>query len=109
MTEKSTVDVYDSYGNRTTGNALSGIKSSMTAFTNGGKGYVCGGATYIALSSVDIYYDEETTTYEAKIPITAGTSYTLNGTSGTASSSQVLTFNEKVSGTVEYKKGEIPS
>ena len=105
-----TVDVYDSSGNRTIGTDISDARVGLTSFVNGDKGYVCGGGYTVSgdsfmtsLDTVDIYYDE----HIANIPITEGSTYTLNGTSGTATESGVLTFGEKVSGTINYKSGGI--
>ena len=50
------VDVYDSSGNRTTGNALSSPRYELTSFVNGNKGYVCGGAYgNISYKNIDVY------------------------------------------------------
>ena len=104
----SNVDMYDSSGNRSTGKALSVKRSELTSFANGNNAYVCGGATSITTpnSTVDIYYDipESCST---KIPITAGSTYTLNGESGTADVSKVMEFDSKVSGTIKYKAGDM--
>ena len=83
----------------------------LTSFANGNKGYVCGGYDtndgINHYSTVDVYYDTYETLYSAKIPITEGSTYTLNGESGTADVSKVLMFDSKVTGTIEYKKGEL--
>ena len=107
---KFTVDIYDKFGNRTTGTSLSQARHKLTSFANGGKGYVCGGygnTGEIYNSTVDIYYDEEIPYPIAKISITEGTSYTLNGTSGIAETSEVLHFDNKVTGTIKYKNGDL--
>ena len=108
---KFTVDIYDIFGNRTTGTSLSQARHKLTSFANGGKGYVCGGygnTGEMYNSTVDIYYDEEDIpTYSSDVPITEGTSYTLNGTSGIAETSEVLHFDNKVTGTVKYKDGDL--
>lgn len=109
----STVDIYDKYGNRTIGEELSASRELLTSFSNAGRGYVCGGQNQrgpdsVCKYNVDIYYDIPAS-YSAKIPITAGSTYTLNGTTSTATKSQILSFDEKVSGTITYKTGTVPS
>lgn len=98
------VYIFDISGNRTTGIPLSEARSELTSFANGERGYVCGGGY---LETVDIYYDEEIPTYETDLPITAGSTYTLNGTSGVAETSEILHFDDKVTGTIKYKDGDL--
>ena len=47
------------------------------------------------------------TDYTNSIPITEGSVYTLNGESGTADISEVLKFDEAVTGTIKYKEGDL--
>lgn len=106
----SVVDIYDSSGNRTTGIPLNSARDLSTSFVNNSMGYVCGGYNAgTEYSTVDVYYDTYDTIYSTNIPITEGSTYTLNGESGTAEVSEVLTFDTKVTGTIKYKKGSIPS
>ena len=99
----STVDIYDSSGNMTTDTPLSVARRYLTSFVNNSKGYVCGGS----LSDVvDIYYDIPEVLY-TKLPITEGSTYTLNGESGVADVSKIMEFDSKVSGTITYKKGTL--
>ncbi len=79
----------------------------MTSFVNGRRGYLCGGSNGSRLSTVDIYYDTYETTYSANIPITEGSVFNLNNQSGTATESTIMSFDEKVTGTVKYKAGAV--
>lgn len=104
------VEIYDTSGNLSTGTAMSIERANGESFVLNGKGFVLGGSTsdqYTCTSKVDIYYDEYETIYSANIPITEGSTYTLNGESGTADVSEVMTFDSKVSGTIKYKKGDL--
>ena len=101
------VDIYDSSGNRTTGTSLSVSKYNLTSFVNVGRGYVCGGYENTSFrSTVDVYYDIQEVLY-TKLPITEGSTYTLNGKSGVADVSKVMEFDSKVSGTIKYKAGDM--
>lgn len=100
----ASVEIYDSSGNRTDGIDLSKERNSLTSFANGGRGYVCGGQNS---KIVDIYYDQSKVLYTTKLPITEGSTYTLNGESGTADVSKVMEFDSKVSGTIKYKAGDL--
>lgn len=43
----------------------------------------------------------------ANIPVTEGSTYMLNGESGVADLSKILTFNNSVTGTIKYKTGDL--
>lgn len=104
------VDVYDTSGTRTTGNTLNTGRSRSTAFAVGDYGFVCGGYTSSATAVVDQYYHEYETLYFADIPVTEGSTYTLNSESGTADVSEVMTIqcdSTGVTGTIKYKKGDL--
>ena len=105
--QSSSTYVYDSSGNRSTGNSISTARDSMPSFVNNEKGYVCGGLGSSVSSVVDVYSDKYETLYFAKLPITEGSTYTLNGESGTADVSKVMEFDSKVSGTIKYKAGDM--
>lgn len=105
------ITIIDSSENKTTG-SLSVGKTDAGAAYNGSIGVVCGGYNSSLSPSVlrnsDIFYDIPES-YSTKLPITEGSTYTLNGTTATAGASQILSFNSKVSGTIKYKKGTVPS
>lgn len=111
----SVVYVYDTAGNVTTGSPLNTGTHNATSFVLDNKGYVCGGVNDIDWEHLD---DHDTTTYNsdttvfynkyiAHIPITAKSTYTLAGITGTPTVSEVLNFEAKTSGTVDYKRGSI--
>ena len=102
------VDIYTEAGIRSTGKSLSVGRKYLTSFTIGYNGYVCGGTAGSVSKVVDVYYDIPES-YSAKIPITGGSTYTLNGESGTADVSKIMEFDSKASGTIKYKKGTVPS
>ena len=108
------VNIYDVYGNMTIGKSISKERGLMyrTAFVNGSKGYLCGGydgnISPYYLDYVEIYLDTPGELY-TKLPITGGSTYTLNGVSGTADVSKVMEFDSKVSGTIDYRSGTIPN
>ena len=103
-------DMYDSNGTRSAATSLSIARMSPGTIVLGSKGYVCGGNAGSSgdKSRVDVYYDVPES-YSTKLPITSGSTYTLNGTTTTATESQILSFDEKVSGTIKYIAGTIPS
>lgn len=100
------VDIYDISGNRTTGVSLTYGRRDHTSFVNDSKGYVCGGDG--GYKYVEVYFNIPEVV-STKIPITEGSTYTLNGTTATATGSQILSFDKKVSGTITYKTGTVPS
>lgn len=77
----SAVTVYDTSGNRTTGNALSSARACSTSFVLGGKGYVCGGYNGSILATVDIYDASGNRTTGTSLPQTVyhSTSFVIDG------------------------------
>ena len=104
--ETDSVEYYDKNGNLSTGNPLSKARHCLTSFVlSSQRGFVCGGTEqgYYGDSTVDIRYFNYEYIYYAYVPITYGSTYTINGTSGTADYTGSLRYETKVSGTVKYK------
>ena len=49
------------------------------------------------------------TIYSSEIPLPKGSSYILNDASETTNSSKVLSYDSKVTGTIEYKGKTVPN
>lgn len=109
------VYTYDSHLNKSSFQALDDEtygKRSCT-FANGTRAITAGGVSKDvsnqSLNLVEMYSIDYEKLYFTKLPITVGSIYTLNGTTATADTSKVLSYNSKVSGTIKYKKGTVPS
>ncbi|MBQ8643524.1 MAG: hypothetical protein IJ469_02550 [Candidatus Methanomethylophilaceae archaeon] len=101
------IDKYDINGNRFGSDTLSLARWHAKVFVNNHKAMVCGGNNGSDTNVVDVFTQIGETTYSAQIPITEGSVFNLNNTSGTAETSQILSFDEKVTGTIKYKAGAI--
>lgn len=105
----SAVIVYDSSGNVTINDKyLSNFRYNATSFVLNNKAYVSGGMYGYDpqvgyRDTTDVFYHN----YIAHVPITAGSTYTLNSITGTPTTSEVLNFEKMTTGTVDYKKGTI--